>query len=105
VENNQYPKNVIAATDILSNHKHGRRARNQGNQQSSKKSWYNSKPKDDDSTPSTITTASKTSSAQNPKEQTHATAAERKDISVLMNTPKRTQLKRRIGTFAKPNSI
>jgi hypothetical protein len=68
MENNQYPKNIVGATDILSNHKHDRKAY-QGNQ-SSKKSWYNSKPKDDDSTPSTIsTTASETSFAQNPKEQ------------------------------------
>ena len=42
MENNQYPKNIANATDILSNHKHDCRALYQGSCQQ-KKSWHNSK--------------------------------------------------------------
>jgi hypothetical protein len=60
IENNQYPKTIRAATDILSNHKHDRR----GNQNKNKKDWVESN-KEDDKTISTITTnTSKTSFAQ-----------------------------------------
>jgi hypothetical protein len=65
MDNNQYPKNIMRTTDILSNHKHDR----QGNQGDLKKNWKDSKKEDDDGTSSTIT-SSKTSFAQNNKAQT-----------------------------------
>jgi hypothetical protein len=67
MDNNQYPKNVMSTTDILSDHKHDRRG-NQGNQKS-KKNWNDSKKEDNDETPSIIT-SSETSFAQNSKAQT-----------------------------------
>jgi hypothetical protein len=67
IDNNQYPKNIMIATYILSNHKPDRRG-NQGNQKF-KKNWNDSKKDDDDGTSYTIT-SSKTSFAQNSKGQT-----------------------------------
>mgnify|MGYP002176679840 FL=1 len=59
MENNQYPKTIRAATDILSNHKHDRRE-----SQKNKKDWSKSE-KPDDETLSTITSnTSETSFAQ-----------------------------------------
>ncbi len=59
MENNQYPKTIRTATDILSNHKHDRR----GSQTKTKKDWKSDKQ--DDETLSTITmNTSKTSFAQ-----------------------------------------
>ena len=59
MENNQYPKTIRAATDILSNHKHDRRE-----SQKIKKDWSKS-DKPDDETLSTITSnTNETSFAQ-----------------------------------------
>jgi hypothetical protein len=59
LENNQYPKTIRAATDILSNHKHDRRE-----SQKIKKDWSKSE-KPDDETLSTITSnTNETSFAQ-----------------------------------------
>jgi hypothetical protein len=67
MDNNQYPKIVTAATDIMSNHRHDHRG-NQGNQQT-KRNWNNSMKESDDETSST-TTGSETSFTQISKDQT-----------------------------------
>jgi len=66
MDNNQCPKNIMSATDILSNHKHDPR-KDKGN---GKRNKYNNKKEDNDKTaPSTITTI-ETSFVQNSKDQT-----------------------------------
>jgi hypothetical protein len=65
MENNQYPKSVTAATDILSNHRHD----NWGNQ-AQKKGWSRNYKKDDDEHPTKEHSSSETSFAQSNKDKT-----------------------------------
>jgi hypothetical protein len=65
MDNNQYPNNVMSATDILSNYKHDWK----GNQGKFKKNWKDSKKENDDGMPST-NTSSKTSCVQKSNAQT-----------------------------------
>jgi hypothetical protein len=68
MDNSPYPKNIMNAADILSNHKHDQSG-NQGNQgnQWSKRNWYNSKKEEDDDETSSTLTSSETSFVQSSK--------------------------------------
>jgi hypothetical protein len=79
MDNNQYPKNIMGATDILSNHKHDHRG-NQGNQQPIR-NWYNSKNEDDNKTTTSTITSSETSFAQSSKAQTYYCCGKKGHIS------------------------
>ena len=70
MQNNQYPKTVRDATDILSNHKFDKRSTFKGSQrfQRQKRDWNSKKDDDEETHPSTIIT-SETSFAQSGKPQ------------------------------------
>ena len=71
MENNQYPKTIMGATDILSSHKFDKRGGqgNQGNRNKDRKgNWQDAKKEDDDETKSTLKT-DETSFSQSDKSQ------------------------------------